>query len=696
MLMAKATVFAHTTERGRDMFKSTARWMVISVVVYSVFPVASAKDRDQAAEARILQRLSAASPEAVEPWKKATAALDQNRRAEAETGFRQVLRLAPDFPDALRRLSYVVLGAVEALSLARRAKQIDDTPYNSAALIQALLRRSPSKRVDSTTLDEAKGLANRLLEQLPDDPSSFGLAASVAMRADDRELLRRAVAGLQRLEPEAMVTHYLAGISAALDERWETAEEEINRARTLGLPAQQAERLLQQAGIHTKARNWRLLKGTGVVALCWAVGLILLLLAGMLLSRMTLATVKRSSPEATSAPASGMRLMRRIYAVVLGITSAYFYISIPVVILLVVAAGGGVIYGFVALGRIPIKLTALIVIGMLFTIWVMLKSLFVRPKDVDPGERLTEQQAPGLFAMLREVADKVGTRAVDAVYLVPDATVAVMERGSFLRRLRGQSQRCLILGLGVLEGMTQAQLKAILAHEYGHFSNKDTAGGDVALHVRTTILASARGMAAGGAAAWYNPAWLFLNSFHRIYLRVSQGASRLQEVLADRWAAVSYGARAFAEGLRHVIRRSVEFDMLANREVERAVAEARPVRNLYELSPATSPKPEPEVDANTDLDIQQQIETAFAEAMQEAGSAYDSHPPAQQRIAWVERLAGTPHTVDDGAMAWELLGESAELKEQMTRVVNDNVQQALAFEAAAQQAALAQGQAQAH
>jgi Zn-dependent protease with chaperone function len=666
--------------------------MVISVVVFSFIPAAVAKDRNQAAEVKILQRLVAASPDAVEPWKRATAALDQNRKAEAETGFRQVLRLAPDFPDALRRLSYVVPTAKEALSLARRATKIDDSPYNAAALIQALLSRSRDKRVDSTTarthINEATGLVTRLLEQLPDEPSSYGLAASVAMRADDRDLLRRAVAGLQRLEPEAMVTHYLAGISAALDERWETAEEEINLARKLGLPAEQADRLLQQAGIHTKARNWRLLRTTGYVAIAWALGLILLLLAGMLLSRMTLSTVKRSSPEATSEPTSGMRLIRRIYAVVLGFTSVYFYLSIPVVILLVVAAGGGVIYGFVALGRIPIKLTALIVIGMLFTIWVMIKSLFIRHKDEDPGERLTEDRAPGLFAMLREVADRVGTRAVDAVYLVPDATVAVMERGSFLRRLRGQSQRCLILGLGVLEGMSQAQLKAILAHEYGHFSNKDTAGGDVALHVRTTILASARGMAEGGAAAWYNPAWLFLNSFHRIYLRVSQGASRLQEVLADRWAAVSYGARAFAEGLRHVIRRSVEFDLLANREVEQAVAEARPVRNLYELSPATNP--EPPSDADGPIDIQQQIETAFAEAMQEAGSAYDSHPPAQQRIAWVERLAGTPRIVDDGAMVWELLGESTELKEQMTRVVNDNVQLALAYEAAAQQAAVAQ------
>ena len=48
-----------------------------------------------------------------------------------------------------------------------------------------------------------------------------------------------------------------------------------------------------------------------------------------------------------------------------------------------------------------------------------------------------------------------------------------------------------------------------------------------------------------GAAGWYNPAWLFVNGFFRVFLRVSQGASRLQEVMADRWAAFCYGSEAF-------------------------------------------------------------------------------------------------------------------------------------------------------
>jgi len=94
--------------------------------------------------------------------------------------------------------------------------------------------------------------------------------------------------------------------------------------------------------------------------------------------------------------------------------------------------------------------------------------------------------------------------------------------------------------------------KAVLAHEYGHLSNRDTAGGGFALAVRRSLTTAAVGLAERGVATWYNPAWLFLTGFNRVFLRISQGASRLQETLADRWAASAYGARYFEQGLRHL------------------------------------------------------------------------------------------------------------------------------------------------
>jgi Zn-dependent protease with chaperone function len=280
---------------------------------------------------------------------------------------------------------------------------------------------------------------------------------------------------------------------------------------------------------------------------------------------------------------------------------------------------------------------------------------------VDPGERLDLAHHPLLRQLLDRVAERIGTRPVDDVFLTPGTEIAVMERGGVQRQLTGGARRCLILGIGVLDGMTVGQLKAILAHEYGHFSNRDTAGGGVALSVRRSIVTMTIHLVQGGAAAWYNPAWWFVRGFYALFLRISQGASRLQEILADRWAAFAYGSAAFAAGLTHVIEASVRFDVNANAAVREALDKARPLPNLYTYR---SP------DVSDAAHIQQQID----EAMRAEPSPYDSHPAPAQRLAWVGALdaPGEPDA-RDGDDAWTLLNDREALEKHMTAQVRESV-----------------------
>ena len=70
-------------------------------------------------------------------------------------------------------------------------------------------------------------------------------------------------------------------------------------------------------------------------------------------------------------------------------------------------------------------------------------------------------------------------------------------------------KRALVLGAGVLDGMKLRAFKGILAHEYGHFHNEDTAGGGFALAVRRSVLTMAVGLgpvatqAVGSAGDFY-------------------------------------------------------------------------------------------------------------------------------------------------------------------------------------------------
>ncbi|MCI0655882.1 MAG: M48 family metallopeptidase, partial [Acidobacteria bacterium] len=349
---------------------------------------------------------------------------------------------------------------------------------------------------------------------------------------------------------------------------------------------------------------------------------------------------------------------------VLWLCSAFYYGSMPLLLLSVLAVGGGLLYGLFATGFVPIKIAAIIVILTLVTLWSILRSLFVRVRDEDPGLRLDPARAPELRTALDEVARRVGTRAVDNVYLTPGTEIAVMERGGILRQLAGSRERCLILGVGALEGMSIRPFKAILAHEYGHFSNQDTAGGGFALAVRRSLGNMAAMLAGSGAAAWYNPAWLFLIGFHRMFLRISQGASRLQEVLADRWAAFLYGSRSFEEGLRHVIARSVQFEAHVSVTLLEVSQKSAALANLYTFRPE---KGWPETS----------VATVVESALAAPASPYDSHPAPADRLAWVRSLAaeGPARSSEDEKPVWSLFLDRETIERQQTDMIRQNVRQ---------------------
>jgi Zn-dependent protease with chaperone function len=263
------------------------------------------------------------------------------------------------------------------------------------------------------------------------------------------------------------------------------------------------------------------------------------------------------------------------------------------------------------------------------------------------------------------MAERVGTRAVDTVFVTPGTELAVFERGGLRSQLRGQAERCLILGIGVLDGMTIGQFNAVLAHEYGHFSNRDTAGGGFALSVRRSLITMAVHLARGGAAGWYNPAWQFLKAFDAVFMRISQGASRLQEVLADRWAAVTCGSEAFVSGLRHVIEASVRFNARANAVVNEALKQQVPLPNLYRFTTTT-----PEAAA-----AESEIPVEVTKALDAEPSEYDSHPTPHQRISWVTSLAIVVEPrAGDADGAWSMFPDREQLERLLTEHVRGNLE----------------------
>lgn len=103
---------------------------------------------------------------------------------------------------------------------------------------------------------------------------------------------------------------------------------------------------------------------------------------------------------------------------------------------------------------------------------VLTKGLF-RPHSIDRSEwiRLTPEDEPDLFAFLEDIYTEADAPAPDRVYACPDVNAGVFVESS-LRKLVRRPERHLLIGLGMVEALNRTELKAVLAHEFGHLSQR--------------------------------------------------------------------------------------------------------------------------------------------------------------------------------------------------------------------------------
>jgi Zn-dependent protease with chaperone function len=473
------------------------------------------------------------------------------------------------------------------------------------------------------------------------------------MDLNNLDEFRHATEQLVARHPELMATHFFNAILAANDEKWITAEKEIKAAQGLGLPPEVAQRFLD-SGVQTRATVWHYVIYSLYLIGAWVVGLTALFLVGKLMSWKTLTSLEAANPNS---PTSASELtLRKFYRQLINFAGFYYYISLPVVIFLVIVVAASITYACLMLGQIPIKLVLVLVIGGLVTIFSLIRSLFIKVRTVDRGRSLKYEEAPGLWDLTRAVAATLKTRPVDEIRITPGTDLCVYEKGTWRERSQDKAQRVMILGVGVLNDFKQNAFRAVLAHEYGHFTHRDTAGGDIAIRVNNDMMKFAHAMIVNGQANRLNVAFQFLRIYHFIFRRISHGATRLQEVLADRVAALQYGPLAFEEGLTHVIGKSVEFHHLAGKEIEDSVAVRRSLQNLYELH----------LEQNTS--VQQQIE----ESLNRETSEDDTHPCPNDRFRLTRRITGANESPATG-MVWDWFTNREALTNEMTLLIQAEV-----------------------
>ena len=117
----------------------------------------------------------------------------------------------------------------------------------------------------------------------------------------------------------------------------------------------------------------------------------------------------------------------------------------------------------------------------------LIKPIFSFTKNSKPDRvEISENDCPELFTVIYDLADSVNCKRPKHVYLTTDVNACVFYNTSFWS-IFFPVRKNLEIGLGLFDGTSKDELRAILAHEFGHFSQKSMKVGST-VYVTNSVL----------------------------------------------------------------------------------------------------------------------------------------------------------------------------------------------------------------
>ncbi|GAA4679258.1 M48 family metallopeptidase [Phytohabitans rumicis] len=276
----------------------------------------------------------------------------------------------------------------------------------------------------------------------------------------------------------------------------------------------------------------------------------------------------------------------------------------------------------------------------------------IRAKPEPPqGLNVGPDQAPELWRTVHELAGAVGTRVPDEIRLVPEVNAAVHEQAHLLGLVGGR--RTLYIGLPLLQAFTVDQLRAVLAHELGHYSHSHTRLGAIAYRGRLAIGGTINRIGPYNVAGW------IFKGYARLYLLVDNASSRRQELEADQ-AAVRVAGRAAAAGaLRELPVLDAAWGFYFSRYVEPGWEHGYVPDDVFggfaELIAARK----------------QELDELRGQEPPDEGSVWDTHPPIGERISAIAVTPDVPRAPDGrraGVLVPDLTNAGRAMQRQMIDV----------------------------
>ncbi|WP_433533249.1 M48 family metalloprotease [Micromonospora sp. CA-263727] len=254
---------------------------------------------------------------------------------------------------------------------------------------------------------------------------------------------------------------------------------------------------------------------------------------------------------------------------------------------------------------------------------------------------LPRRQAPELWRLVEELAGELDTRPPTRIFLTPEVNAAVSEEPRMLGFAVGA--RTMYLGVPLLTQLTPTELRAVLAHEFGHYAGRHTRFGAVTYRGAAALQSALfrLRMTAQSRQGISGYAWFYqkiVGGYARLFLWVSLAVRRRQELEADARAAAVVGPAATAEALRRV-------HALGHAWTGFLTMFVRPIQRLGFVPEDLFGTFAAMVD---DPLVQERLAELRKHPIETNRSWLDSHPPLARRLAIIEtQPAGDPIPVDE-------------------------------------------------
>jgi Zn-dependent protease with chaperone function len=254
-----------------------------------------------------------------------------------------------------------------------------------------------------------------------------------------------------------------------------------------------------------------------------------------------------------------------------------------------------------------------------------------------------------LESFISDICNQLGAKLPDAIILHAEPTFFV--QSGKLKVLNAKIKgRILAISLPLISGLSLRQLRAVLVHEFAHFTGNDTVYSSVVLPVYVGTQESMNRLLAeinstskdlqGAIIGFFTKIPLFLPYLVLLlYLKLFQildmKLSRLREKRADVISALICGSGTFSDSLRKVIRLSGSFYSLSYQQIVELLKDDKAYVNYYNTF-------------RNSLAQSWEWSSRFeVEALAEKELAFSSHPTLQTRLNYIpnvpERYNDTEH-----------------------------------------------------